>query len=131
MKVYHFGGNEQISCFNEFNSVLSKRYGADSNANDYWIGMDDSNYPQLTILIINDYAFATYVPNENHPGFTSISAGTHLDPNGITVFYNNTPTEWVEFPNHQVISLSLAIKVAEEFYNSPSSLPKSIEWFEL
>jgi hypothetical protein len=128
MRVFHFGGTEQCATVEELDSILSKRYG--SSSNEYWLHPDASEYPCLSIMMKENYAYTQFFPAEGSAGASSIGSDTGLESGETTVFNTNTIDEEMEIANDSVIPASLANHAAKEFFRT-LSLPECIEWFEL
>lgn len=76
-------------------------------------------YPQMTILVKNKYACVHYFKNASEI-HCSIGKGV----SGLFFMING---ESEEMDNH-VISISLAIRCAKEFFADKSKLPSCCEW---
>ena len=126
MVITHFGGTEICNDIETVCSVLSKRYG--NNSNEYWIHLIEK-YPCIGILVKDNLAYVQYFPNEGNAGFSSISSDANLKSDENTVFYTNTIYEEIEINNNSLIPFDMAVKVVIEFFKSPQ-LPGCIEWFE-
>lgn len=136
----HFCGNDICSTAEEVKTVLNKDI---NGVNEFIISNSpDNQYPYLSVLVNGKSAYILYAPFDG-----SVSAGFQaygededdfeLDPNDITIFYVNTPTEEIEISNEYVCSREKAIQVILEFMSCnelPScyeGLPSCIEWEEL
>lgn len=125
MKISHFGGIVECKTIEDLGNVLNMRYG--DGVNEFWIsGKEDD--PCLAVLVNKDHANITYFSEDGDIGLQSAGMDTNLDPNGMTIFYTNTPDEEIEVSNSAVIPFSKAIGVIKEFFET-MDLPKSIEWF--
>ena len=100
--------------------------------NEFLIAQNHNIYPYLTVLINGLYANVTLVPSEESAGFEAFSDDTKmdLDPDGISIFYTNTPSEEIEISNDYVIPKNLAIQIAKEFVDN-GNLSDCVEWDEL
>lgn len=89
-------------------------------------------FPYLTVLINGSYAYVYCVPNEVDAGLLAFSedAETDLEPDGISIFYTNTPSEEIEIYNDYVIPKSLAVEIVKEFAET-EKMSDCAEWEEL
>ena len=127
MRVSHFYGTVDCSSIEDIESVFSIRFG--NGANEFWISGDE-DVPCLAVLVNNDYSNLTFIPDDGHPGFQSIGMNTDLQPQGVTVFYTNTPDEEIEVYNDAVIPITKALEAVKEYFTT-SKMPSCIEWCEL
>lgn len=127
LRVEDFYDDCDVTSAVELESALQKRYGS---ANSFWLSHDREKYPSISLLVKGDLATVTYFPHDDHPGFTSVGNIEGLDPDGVTVFYLDSPTQEQEVLNASVVPFSTALEVAKEFFRS-KELPRAIKWFEL
>lgn len=86
--------------------------------------------PMLVISVNAEYACVHFHPDlEDHPGYQSVGKDVDLDPEGETLFSCGGERP-MGFPNSTVISTSLAIRAAKQFYEKEQR-PEIIEWREL
>jgi hypothetical protein len=128
VRIFHFGGEETCESIDELRLVLDKRFG--SNANEFWIHPDHSDYPCIGLMVVQDHAYIQFFAVEGNPGYQPTGNTMNLNPDECTVFYTNTVDEEIEVPNDAVVSFSIALSAVEEFVIS-SELPTCFEWFEL
>lgn len=126
MKIEDFGGTIEVQDLNNLRDVFARRFG--QGVNEMWL-RKNIEYPYMGILINNEFAYLHFFPYEKHPGFRSISDQL-CDQEGFSVFYTNTPEEEIEVMNEAVVSTSLALKAAEEFFQT-GKMPQCVQWFEL
>jgi hypothetical protein len=111
----------------DIEAALRKRHGDGINA--FWLSHGSRLHPVLSILVKGDLAYLLYIPNEDHPGFTSVSELPVARPHETTVFFV-TPNEKAWIVNGAVVPFSDALRVAQEFAIS-AAMPRSMRWFEL
>ncbi len=140
MVFKHFAGEDICSTVDEVKTVFNKDI---NGVNEFIISNDsDSQYPYLNILVSRRSAYIFYAPFDGSVGagfqaYGEDEDGFELDPDGITIFYVNTPTEEVEIGNEYVCSLEKALQVILAFmsYNKwpvrYEDLPNCVEWEEL
>jgi hypothetical protein len=63
-------------------------------------------------MMRGDLAYLTYIPSEDHPGFTSVGSS---DARGDTTFFHNDYNEETEIANYAVVPFSDALNAAQEF----------------
>ena len=124
MKVWHFGGEVECESVDELESILNMRYGI--GVNEFQISGNE-DYPYLSVLVNDCYAFIAFFPKEEDFILQSIGTDTKLNPDEMSTFYIGTPTETTEVWNEFVVQFSKAKEVAIEFFTS-LSLPACIEW---
>ena len=128
MKIEHFGGLDYAGDLGSLDAVLTSRYG--TNANEFWLSLEDEKFPALAILVRDDLANVHYFPEDGHPGYLLTESQPNAKTGGSTVFFTNTPSEEVEIGNEGVVPFSSALKAAHEFFSS-TTLPTLEGWFEL
>ena len=112
----------------EIEAALRKRRRA--GVNSFWLGYVAGGFPAINILVKGDLAHVHYFPNEDHPGFASVAKLPVPRPNALRVFFIN-PTEEIDVLNGEVIPFSDALKAAQEFAVSATTMPKCIRWNSL
>ncbi|MDR0459806.1 MAG: hypothetical protein LBG68_05040, partial [Coriobacteriales bacterium] len=70
---------------------MQKRFG--DCANEFWIHPDGSEYPCIGLMVVHDYAYIQYFPEEGSPGYQPTGNALALISDNVTVFYTNTPEE--------------------------------------
>ena len=128
-RINHFGGKALCTTWDEVAQTLEQTVGG---VNEFFIAEDHTMYPHLTVLINGSYAYVTCVPTEEAAGSQAFSENVEvdLDPNGISIFYTNTPSEEIEIYNDYVIPKTLAIQVVKEFVET-GKMSNCVEWEEL
>jgi hypothetical protein len=111
----------------DIEAALSKRHGNGINA--FWLSHGSKLHPVMSILVKGDLAYVLYIPNEDHPGFASVSELPAARPHETSIFFV-TPNEKAWILNGAVVPFSDALKAAQEFAVS-ATIPRSIGWFEL
>jgi hypothetical protein len=126
--VEDFFGTGKVLNADDLISVLKRRNSED--ANEVWLSYEGRPYPSLSVLVVNGLACVQYFPTAGHPGYISMPDAPVLQEAGTTVFYINGGHEEQEIQNECVVRLEDAVIATTEFLKS-SSLPLSIQWFEL
>lgn len=129
IKIHHFGGKQICATWDEAARVLEQTV---DGVNEFFIAEDHTMFPYLTVLTNGPYAYVICVPNDQDAGLQAYSedAETGLDPDAISVFYTNTPSEEIEIYNDYVIPKSLAIQIVKEFMET-GTMSSCVEWEEL
>jgi len=125
MYLEDIGGLMIIESAAALDSAMCKQN--EKGANEIWLWRNDSRFPALAILTRQNAAYAQYFPGAGHPGFMSL-AESQVDES--TIFYAGGAGDEQEISNGNVIPLSVAVVLAQEFFSS-QALPQSIEWQEL
>lgn len=127
--IHHFLGENVCATINDVENVLNQSV---NGVNEFLIAQNHNVYPYLTVLINDLYANVTLVPSEESAGFEAFSDDTEmdLDPDGISIFYTNTPSEEIEISNDYVIPKNLAIQIVKEFVDT-GNMSDCVEWDEL
>ena len=86
------------------------------SVNEFFIVAEHTMYSYLAVLVKVDYAYVHCVHNETDGGLLAFSDDipTDLPPNGISIFYTNTPTEEIQICNDYVIPKTLAQTILRE-----------------
>ncbi len=136
----HFYGEDVCSTADEVEALFHKDL---DGANEFIISSDsDAQYPCLSVLVNGNFAYLLYMPFDSSMGagfqaYGEDEDGFELDPDDITVFYINTPTEEQEISNEYVCSREKAIEVIlafmkyDEWPTHYEDLPDCVEWEEL
>ena len=129
IKINHFGGKALCATWDEVAQTLEQ---AVDGVNEFFIVAEHTMFPHLHILVKGDYAVVDCVPNETDAGLMAFSDNTPTDlpPDGISIFYTNTPTEEIEFYNDYVIPKTLAWTVVKDFVET-GEMSSCVEWEEL
>lgn len=129
IKICHFLGKSICTTMDEVLTTLDQSV---DGVNEFYIAQDHTLYPYLTVLINGSYAYVTCVPDEEAAGSQAFCDNVEmdLDPDGISIFYINTPTEEIEIYNDYVIPKSLAVQIVKEFVET-GKMSNCIEWEEL
>jgi Immunity protein Imm1 len=109
----------------DIEAALRRRHSPDRNS--FWLSHGAELYPVINIMMRGDLAYLTYIPNEDHPGFTSVGIS---DARGDTTFFHNDSNEETEIANYSVVPFSDALNAAQEFAIS-KEMPKCIRWTSL
>ena len=120
MVIAYNGGSQNCSNVQDLIEVLNIR--DEGNCNEFWLSEEYEKNPTLAILVCGGNAFLTYFPEEGHPGFQSLNANGDADE--VTDF------DIFEISGEYVVSFSLTVKAAQEFYER-QELPTCLEWEEL
>lgn len=129
MMVNHFLGKVICKTIEELEETLAQSV---DGVNEFFIVKEHTMFPYLTVLINGAYAHVYCVPTEEAAGSPAFSenAQTGLDPDGISVFYTNTPTEEIEIYNDYVIPKELAVRIVEDFAEN-GRMSDRVQWDEL
>lgn len=128
MIIEHFMGKEICKNINEIPEILKKQ--TSKGVNEFWISIN-GDYPVLSVLTNQNYAYVHFFEEEGEPGLQIISdVDLGLDLDGESVFYTNTDTEEVNIENSCVVDIKRAIEIVHEF-GVTHQLPKCIAWEEL
>ncbi|NBI09351.1 hypothetical protein D1641_04860 [Colidextribacter sp. OB.20] len=127
--INHFLGKNTCETIDDVQRTLDQSV---DGVNEFFIRQEHTMYPHLIVLINGLYAYVTCVPTEEAAGTQAFSdeSETDLDPDGISIFYTNTPSEEIEIYNDYVISKDLAVQVVKEFVET-GRLSSCVEWEEL
>ena len=127
--IHHFLGENVCATIDDVENVLNQSV---NGVNEFLIAQNNNMYPYLTVLINGLYANVTLVSSEESAGFEAFSDDTKMDfdPDGISIFYTNTPSKEIEISNDYVIPKNLAIQIAKEFVDT-GNLSDCVEWDEL
>lgn len=137
MVFRHFCGEDICRTADEVKAVFSKHV---NGVNQFFISdISDKLYPYLSILVNGEKAYIWYSPfaGTENPGFQAYGEDTESDPDDITVFYVNTPTEEMEIRNEYVCTKEKALQVVLKFMYYDEwpvcyeDLPNCVEWEEL
>lgn len=139
MMFYHFCGEDVCTTAEDVKVVLQKEI---HGVNEFRMTSSvESAYPYLSILVNRDFAYLFYMPQEDSDiaGFQAYEEENELDldPDGVTLFSVNTPTEELEVSNESVCSKEKATQVVLAFMEQsqwPScieELPNCVQWEEL
>jgi hypothetical protein len=127
MKVYHFGGSQQIDNAAALERILSLRF---DGLNEILLSPDHRQFPLLTIFAKNDLAVLHYTPADGEAGYASCGNDPRLKPDQTTAFATGTSTQRIDVANRAIVSMSSAAAAAKEFLLS-TELPQSVEWVKL
>lgn len=128
MRIEDFDSDRDLTAPVEIEAALSKRHGAGINS--FWLSHGLEKRPAINIMINGDLAYIHYLPDDHHPGFTSVGGMSQLRPGGTTDFFLSPSDEPLDLLNDGVVPFSSALKVAQEFAIS-SAMPKCIAWRSL
>lgn len=121
-------GTHEVQTVEELEVILARMYS--SNSNSFWLMDSPGAYPQLSILINNHIATLNYLPREQVAGLRSVRTDAHLQIPGTSRFLISSLGDEVPVSNDAIISLSVAVEAAKEFFRT-MQLPKCVTWFEL
>ena len=129
IKMHHFGGKNICATWDEVAQTLEQTV---DGVNEFYIAAEHTMFPYLAVLEKDDYAYVHCVPNETGGGLIAFSADTPTDlpPDGISIFYTNTPTEEIEIYNDYVIPKTLAWNFVKDFVET-GKMSSCVEWDEL
>ena len=129
MKIHHFLGDALCETPEDVEKELARSV---DGVNEFFIVKEHTMFPYLTVLVNGAYAYVYCVPTEEAGGWLAFSedAETGLDPDGISVFYVNTPTEEIEICNDYVIPKELAVQVVKDFAET-GTMSDRVQWDEL
>lgn len=128
MIIEHFMGKEICENIDEIHTILEKQ--TSKGVNEFWISIN-GDYPVISVLTNQNYAYVHFFEKEGEPGLQIISdVDLKLDLDGETVFYTNTDTEEVKIENSCIVDIKRAIEIVHEFWVT-HQLPKYISWEEL
>ena len=128
LQISSFCGDVEIPSIELIETELSQK--DHRGANCFWINTPGSDYPSLNILVIGDFAYAHFFPEEGHAGFRSVAEVHDLPEDGEIIFYLSESEEEQAIWNDMVIPFSKAVDLVKEFFEA-GELPKTIEWEEL
>ncbi len=136
----HFCGKEVCATADDVRAVFRR----DVNGVNEWIISDstDSRSPYLSVLANQNAAAVFYTPADGSEsaGFQAYGddeEGLEPDPDGVTIFYTNTPAEELEISNEIVCTREKALEVVLAFMEADAwcscweDLPDCVEWEEL
>ncbi len=126
IKIHHFLGNSVCTTMDDVLKALEQSV---DGVNEFYIAEDNTMFPYLSVLINGAYAYVICVPNEEAAGLQAFSDDVEmdLDPDGISVFYTNTPSEEIEIYNDYVIPKCLAVQIVKEFVET-GKMANCVEW---
>lgn len=129
IKIHHFLGDALCETAEEVAEALARSV---NGVNEFFIVKEHTMFPYLTVLVNGAYAHVYCVPTEEAGGWLAFSndVETGLDPDGISVFYTNTPTEEIEIYNDYVIPKDLAVQVVKDFAEN-GTMSNLVQWDEL
>ena len=129
MKIHHFLGDAVCETMEDLEKALAQSV---NGVNEFFIVKEHTMFPYLTVLVNGAYAYVYCVPTEEAAGSPAFSedAETGLDPDGISIFYINTPTEEIEIYNDYVIPKELAVQVVKDFAET-GAMSDRVQWDEL
>jgi len=127
--ICHFGEKSICETIEDVRNTLKQSI---DGVNEFNIAQENTTFPYLAVLINGIYAHVVCVPSEESAGLLAFSDDVEmdLDPDGISVFYTNTPSEEIEIYNDYVIPKDLAFRIAEEFAET-GRMSDCVEWDEL
>ena len=129
MKVVEINGSSDADDLDSLETILTKKYR--NGYNSFWLSHGSQEYPALSLLVKDDLATLTYIPNDQSAGYRSIGNIPTLKPGYSTSFsISNSPADDVVVLNEAILPFSIALKVAKEFFVS-ERLPQSVQWLEL
>lgn len=129
MRVVDFDRTYQANSIQELEAVLTTRH--EGNVNSFWLYPDSEEFPQLGLLIKNELASLSYLPQPGTAGFSSVGPLATDLPGETTLFpISKYRADDLYVRNEAVLPLSAALVAAKEFFVS-NDLPQSVEWFEL
>jgi hypothetical protein len=128
MVICDINGNHEVHSVVELESVLAKRHAGGSNS--FWLAVSPGSYPQLAVLVSNNYATLNYLPREQDAGLRSVGGGTDLEPSGSTSFLISSLGDRIPALNDAIVPVSVALDAAKEFF-ADQHLPMSVNWVEL
>ena len=129
MMIHHFLGKNICATMEDVEETLAQSI---NGVNEFFIVKEHTMFPYLTVLVNGAYAYVTCVPTEEAAGSSAFSddVETDLDPDGISIFYTNTPSEEIEIYNDYVIPKSLAVQIVKDFVES-GRMSDCVQWDEL
>ena len=123
--------NQQTTVNNptELRAILTQR--REDGANSFWLSHDGKDYPHLALLVTGELASVHYFPKDRDAGYVPIGNLARLPSEGTTTFsISRYKADDVLVVNDAVLPVSLAAKIAEEFFHS-DALPTGINWLHL
>lgn len=129
IKIHHFLGDAVCETMEDLEKALAQSV---NGVNEFFIVKEHTMFPYLTVLTNGAYAHVYCVPTEEAAGSPAFSddVETDLDPDGISVFYTNTPTEEIEIYNDYVIPKELAVQIVKDFAEK-GTMSDRVQWDEL
>ena len=126
IEVHHFGGKSICATWDEVAQALEQTV---DGSNEFFFVAEHTMFPYLTVLVRGDYAYVYCVPNEVDGSLIAFSddAPTDLPPNGISIFYVNTPTEEIQIYNDYIIPKALAWTVVKDFVET-GEMSSCVQW---
>lgn len=125
LEIFDVGGRQEASSTEQLHRALSRRF---DRGNHFEIAARGSSYPMLDLMVSGDLAVVHYFPAEGNAGAQSIG-----DPGSgaeLVEFPDNGLGATVTMPGSTVLSLTTAIRCAEEF-SIDLQRPTTITWYEL
>lgn len=124
IKICHFGGKKLCTTWDDVAQTLEQTV---DGVNKFFIVEEHTMFPYLVVLVHMYCA-----PNEVDGGLLAFSddVPTDLPPDGISIFYVNTPTEEIQIYNDYVIPKALAQTVVKDFVET-GKMSDCVEWDEL
>ena len=124
IKICHFGRKSFCATWDDVAQTLEQ---AVDGVNEFFIVEEHTMFPYWVVLV-HMYC----VPNEVDGGLLAFSddVPTDLPPDGISIFYVNTPTEEIQIYNDYVIPKALAQTVVKDFVET-GKMSNCVEWDEL
>jgi hypothetical protein len=129
MTIVDFKSTHVAKELRDLEAILLRRHERGLNA--FWLSREGQEYPTLSILVNGNLAALHYIPTEHEAGYRSVGGMPGLEPGGTTSFsLSECPADDVGELNESVLSFSVALSVAKEFFAS-NELPTAIEWLDL
>lgn len=129
MVIHHFLGESVCTTMDDVLKTLEQSV---DGVNEFFIVQEHTLHPYLAVLTNRSYAYVICVPTGEAAGLQAFSDDVEmdLDPDGISVFYTNTPSEEIEIYNDYVIPKALAVQIVKEFVET-GTMSKCVEWDEM
>ncbi|MFL5244889.1 MAG: hypothetical protein ACJ8FY_22535 [Gemmataceae bacterium] len=103
----------------------------EDGANSFWLSHEGKNYPHLALLVKGELATVTYFPKDRDAGYVPVGNLAGLPTGEMTAFsVSQYKADDVFVVNDAVLPVSLAVKIAEEFFHS-DALPTGLKWLHL
>ncbi len=128
MTVESLAGCTISSDLQEIREQLRRRTTENDNA--FLLHVESESFPQLSLLVKNNWATLQYLPFEGHPGFVPINAWDIAPKRNLRFRISNSTADDVFIDSKYIIGIDEAEIAAQEFFKD-QKLPSSFQWLEL
>lgn len=129
MKVTDLTDQWDIETSDELDTVLRRRCAKEGNT--FTLSFPNREFPQLSLSVTGELAYAYYFPGGGHAGFQSRgSSDAPLRGDDVSFPISNIGDQ-IQVMRVSVIPVSAILAAAQEFLASDGKLPGCVTWEEL